>query len=217
MSPEWEHLITVWGYWLMAFGALIEGETFLIIGGIAAANALLHLPGLILLSVVGCLIHDSFFFYIGRFAGLKILKRKPNWQPRIYSITKLLERHDFWLIIGFRFAYGLRTIIPFALGVSKITNSKFLFFDLIGAILWSFIFILGGYYFGQGLLLLMKQLDLSDFVRTHWLLSLAALIIFVSLVMFTIMYVQKKRRKSKNMIQQLSQPKETKTEMKVDD
>ena len=29
MSPEWEHLITVWGYWLMAFGALIEGETFL--------------------------------------------------------------------------------------------------------------------------------------------------------------------------------------------
>ena len=197
MSPEWAELINTWGYWLMAFGAIIEGETFLIIGGIAAANGLLHLPGLIVLSSIGCLLHDGFFFYLGRFGGERLLSKKPHWKPRVRKVTNLLEKYDFWLIIAFRFAYGLRTIIPFALGLSRISNIKFTIFDLIGAIIWSCFFILGGYYFGQGLILLMHKLDISDFVKEHWLIFTIGLILVVFLCWFLFVFFQKKRRNKK--------------------
>jgi membrane protein DedA with SNARE-associated domain len=195
MSPEWAELINTWGYWLMAFGAIIEGETFLIIGGIAAANGLLHLPGLIILSSIGCLLHDGFFFYLGRYGGERLLRKKPKWQPKVNRVTDLLEKYDFWLIIAFRFAYGLRTVIPFALGLSKISNIKFTIFDLIGAVIWSCFFILGGYYFGQGLIVLMHKLDISHFVKAHWVEFSIGLISFIFIVWFLFIYFQKKRKK----------------------
>ncbi|MFT6836241.1 MAG: membrane protein DedA with SNARE-associated domain [Francisellaceae bacterium] len=198
MSPEWQILINTWGYWLMAFGAIIEGETFLIIGGIAAANGLLHLYGLILLAIIGCLIHDGFFFYLGRFGGAKILQKKPFWQSKIERVTRLLDKYDFWFIIAFRFAYGLRTIIPFALGLSKISIFKFTVFDLIGAIIWSIFFIVGGYYFGQGLMVVMHKLSLTDYVKHHWLISTLALVSFLVVSTFLVYSVKKFIKRSKD-------------------
>ena len=195
MSPEWQALINTWGYWLMAFGAIIEGETFLIIGGIAAANELLHLPGLILLAIIGCLFHDGFFFSLGRFGGTRILHKKPSWQSKIERVTRLLDKYDFWFIIAFRFAYGLRTIIPFALGLSKISIFKFVLFDLIGAILWSVFFIVGGYYFGHGLVILMEELSLTDLIKDHLTLSIIILVAIVIVIMFVIHYFMRKRQK----------------------
>ncbi|MCF6765571.1 DedA family protein [Thiotrichales bacterium 19S3-7] len=200
MSAEWETLIETWGYWLMAFGAIIEGETFLIIGGIAAAHDMLHLPGLILLAIVGCIIHDAFFFYLGRFFGRQIVERFPKTQSKIEKVTRLLEKYDAGLIIAFRFMYGVRTIIPFALGISKISNFKFMFFDAIGAIIWSAFFIIGGYYFGQGLIILIQKLNLGPLIRENWLLSAIILILFIFLVYFLIIWY-KNRRKYKKQLQ----------------
>ena len=69
MLDSLQHLIQQYGYSLMLVGALIEGETFLIAGGIAAQQGLLHLPGLILLAFIGSFIHDVACFLIGRYAG----------------------------------------------------------------------------------------------------------------------------------------------------
>lgn len=159
MTPELQHLLTVYGYWLMAFGALIEGETFLIAGGIAAHKGLFHLEGLILLALVGSTIHDVFFFLLGRFGGHAFVKRKPQLYSRVEGVLNTFEKYGVWLIIGLRFAYGLRTLIPTVLGMSHISFRKFLFFDLIGGVLWSCTFIIGGYYFGALLDQIMAVLD----------------------------------------------------------
>ncbi|MDO8954971.1 MAG: DedA family protein [Gammaproteobacteria bacterium] len=151
MSPDLQHLLSVYGYWLMAFGALIEGETFLIAGGIAAQHGIFHLGGLIALAVVGSTIHDCFFFLLGRYAGVGLFKRKPSFYERSKNILALFDKYGVWLIIGLRFAYGLRTIIPTVLGVSHISFKKFFIFDLIGGVIWSVTFIVGGYLFGATL------------------------------------------------------------------
>ena len=159
MSPEVQHLLITYGYWLMAFGAIIEGETFLIAGGIAAHKGLFHLEGLILLAVVGSTLHDVFFFLLGRFGGHEFVKRKPKLYERVEGTLVTFEKYGVWLIIALRFAYGLRTMIPTVLGMSHITFRKFLFFDIIGGILWSCTFILGGYFFGA---VIDRFLDIFD-------------------------------------------------------
>lgn len=94
MNPDHITLIQDWGYWLMFGSAIIEGETFLILGGIASAAKIMDLKIVFLLSVLGAFIHDSFFFYLGRYLGLKLLKKKPNWQPKVERVTILLEKYD---------------------------------------------------------------------------------------------------------------------------
>lgn len=159
MPPEIEHLLTVYGYWLMTFGALIEGETFLIAGGIAAQKGYFHLEGLIALALLGSMVHDCFFFFLGRFGGHEFVKRKPGLYAKSERMLELFEKYGVLLIIGLRFAYGLRTLIPTVLGMSHLSNRKFIFYDFIGGIIWSNTFILGGYFFGAVLDRFMSQFD----------------------------------------------------------
>ena len=159
MTPEIAHLLSTYGYWLMAFGALIEGETFLIAGGIAAHKGYFHLGGLILLAFVGSTIHDCFFFFLGRFGGESFIRKKPQLYEKAERVLDLFEKYGVWLIIALRFAYGLRTIIPMVFGISHISTSKFIFYDMIGGVLWSCVFILGGYFFGAVLDQFMSGFD----------------------------------------------------------
>ncbi len=181
MTPELAHLLSTYGYWLMAFGALIEGETFLIAGGIAAHKGYFHLGGLILLAVVGSTIHDCFFFFLGRLGGDRFIKKKPQLYEKAERILDLFEKYGIWLIIGLRFAYGLRTMIPTVFGISHISNAKFIFYDVLGGILWACTFILGGYFFGAVLDQVMTQFDNYSAYVFYGLLGLAGVVLLLGL------------------------------------
>ena len=47
--------------------------------------------------------------------------------------------------------YGLRTVIPFAIGMSTIPTSEFIFLNIIGALVWALVVGTGGYLFGNAL------------------------------------------------------------------
>jgi membrane protein DedA with SNARE-associated domain len=162
----------------MAFGALIEGETFLIAGGIAAQKGIFHLWGLIALAVVGSTIHDCFFFLLGRYAGTGLFKRKPILYERSKAILDLFDRYGVGLVIALRFIYGLRTVIPTVLGVTHISFKKFFLFDLIGGLLWSVTFIVGGYLFGVTL-----EALIGDFSEYGYLLGILLVAGFATTVL----------------------------------
>lgn len=194
MSPEYISLLQHWGYWLMFAAAIIEGETFLVIGGIAASTAMLYLPLVFVLALIGCMLHDGVLFVLGRQSGQRILKRKPNWQPKVERITRLLEKYDWMLIIAFRFAYGIRTIIPFALGMSRISTTKFFIFDFIGGIIWVSVFLFSGYYFGNAILVIIDTFSLKDLVRHHWIAMSIGLCIVIFMISGLLLYLRYRRR-----------------------
>lgn len=149
MPESVQHFISHYGYWAMFIGALIEGETFLIAGGIAAKHGLLGLPGLIGMAVIGSYLHDNIFFYLGRFGGQRILQRSPKIAKQAEKGLALFDRYGLWMVLGCRFFYGLRTIVPTVIGMSPMRTWVFAVLSLVGACLWSVIFIVGGYLFGE--------------------------------------------------------------------
>jgi membrane protein DedA with SNARE-associated domain len=60
----------------------------------------------------------------------------------------LLERFHTLVIVGFRFVYGFRTVTPFALGMSDVRTSRFVFLNGVGAFLWATTCGVLGYLFG---------------------------------------------------------------------
>lgn len=194
MTAEYQHLIHVYGYWLMAFGAIIEGETFLLAGGIAASQGLLHLPGLILLALVGSTLHDHFFYLIGYFGGKPLLRRFKSLEQKSHQGLILVDRYGIGLILALRFLYGFRTVLPVILGMSPIRYYKFLLFDVVGGVLWSAFFIIGGYYFGKALERIIHKLEYYE--AQAWMIALGGLIFLVVLgfIIFGVRrYILKKR------------------------
>ncbi|ODN43785.1 DedA family protein [Piscirickettsia litoralis] len=177
-------------YIMMFFAAFIEGETFLLLAGIEAAHSIsrygaLHLPLLILIAVIGSTIHDQLLFALGRFWGGPLLARWPKIEKKAAHVQRLLEKYDIWLILALRYAYGLRTAIPIVLGTTKMPWGRFFIFDVIGGVLWSSTFILGGYYFGIALKELLKHLG-------HY--KGAVIVALVVLVIAIIIFIWRGRR-----------------------
>lgn len=177
-----QELIAQYGYWLMALGAIIEGESFLIAGGIAAKHGLLSIPWIIVLAVVGSTLHDCTLFFTGRYAGGWVLKKKPNMRAHVERVTALLERYGVGVILFMRFAYGLRPIIPTALGLSHIPNKKFIIFDIIGGILWSFTFVFAGYLFGEALDMILKRLSDHHDLVVYILIAIGVIVMLGFLI-----------------------------------
>jgi membrane protein DedA with SNARE-associated domain len=77
-----------------------------------------------------------------------------------------LPLHQTALILGFRFLYGLRTITPFALGMSRVRRGYFFLLNTLSALVWATAVGTGGYLFGNVLRIIMvdiKRYELKVF------------------------------------------------------
>ena len=77
-----ESLITQYGYPILFIGTFLEGETVLVLGGVAAHLGYLSLDGVIACGFSGTLFGDQLYFFLGRRHGQSLLQRRPTWQKR---------------------------------------------------------------------------------------------------------------------------------------
>lgn len=179
-------LVSTYGYAAIAIGTFFEGETILILGGLAAHQGYLQLPWVIICAFAGTMVGDQLYFYIGRIQGYSALEKRPRWKRKSERIFRLLKRHQVLLILGFRFLYGTRTITPFLIGISRVSPFRFLILNFIGAAAWATVIGGLGYAFGQTMETLIGN------IKQYELLISLVLVAIGSLV-WTIYYVLSKR------------------------
>lgn len=181
-----EQLISTYGYAAIGIGSLLEGETIVVLGGFSAHRGYLELPWVILAAFLGSLLGDQLYFYIGRAKGEGILERRPHWRARSERIFSLLHRHQDWLILGFRFLYGLRTVTPFLVGAAGISPVRFFALNMVGAAGWAVVVGVAGYLFGQVLEVLIGDLK-------HYELILFGILVAVGVLAWVGRYLKKGR------------------------
>ena len=142
-------LIENYGYLAILAITFIEGETIVILAGIAAHLGYLELPWVIAAAITGSLSGDQLWYYVGRHWGPKIIARRLSWQDGAKKVYGHLERHQYWLILTFRFYYGLRNVTPFVVGAAQIPRLRFFVLNSIGAVIWATVFAGAGYSLGK--------------------------------------------------------------------
>lgn len=180
-----EQFIQDFGYWAVLIGTFLEGETILVLGGFAAHRGYLSLPVVIIVAFLGTVIGDQLFFYLGRKHSPSILKRRPGWQRKIEKAQRLINRHEILILLGFRFIYGLRAVIPFTLGLAAISPRVFVPLNIMGAIIWAVAIGSAGYYFGHALEVFLGHLKQFEL----WIM---AGIVFSGVVVWLMYYRNRK-------------------------
>lgn len=130
-------LIETHGYWVLAAGCLLEGETILVLAGLAAERGYLHPFGVVVVASVTAFISDQVLFWVGRWRGPALLARWPALAAKAVRVHELIHRYHAPVIIGMRFAYGLRVPGPIVLGSSALPALRFAVIDAFGAVLWA--------------------------------------------------------------------------------
>ncbi len=151
-------LIDTYGYLAVFIGALLEGETVLVMAGFAAQRGYLQLPAVMAVAFLGGFIGDQLLFFLGRRHGHRIVARFPAMAQRVAIVDGLLSRYHAPLIFGIRFMYGLRIVGPIALGMGTVSAGKFFIFNLLGAFVWAILIAGAGFLFGQTLELVLHDI-----------------------------------------------------------
>ena len=167
MDSSLAQLISDYGYLAVFVGTLLEGEAILMLGAYAAHQGYLSLPLVIGVAFFGATLGDQIFFLLGRRFGAGLLARFPGLRQRAARVDRLLLRYHGVVIVGIRFAYGLRIAGPIAIGMSTLPAWRFFLFNAVGAVIWAPLIGGAGYLFGHTLdwlLADMKHYEAIGFV-----------------------------------------------------
>lgn len=144
-------LIDSYGYAAVLVGTMLEGETVLVLAGFAARRGYLALSWVVLAAFVGGICGDQAFFFLGRSRGRKFLSSRPHLRSKLKKIEALMLKRRNALVLGFRFMYGFRAVVPLVVGMSGYPFRRFLLLDALGAIVWAALVGTAGYFFGIAL------------------------------------------------------------------
>ena len=143
-----QQLIADYGYWALFAGTFMEGETFFLLGGIAARQGMLSPWGVALAALAGGFVGDQVFFLLGKWRGVELLSSSRRLARKAVKVRSLVRRHALALMLLSRFLYGFRMVIPLACGTSGIHWLTFLGLNFISAVAWTLVFGGLGYVFG---------------------------------------------------------------------
>ncbi|MGE8099599.1 DedA family protein [Pseudomonas fluorescens] len=145
------HLLATYGYWAVFIGCVMEGETILILGGMAAHQHLLKLWPVIAWASAGGMLGDQLLFWSGRYFGTRLLPRLKRQQAQIKRVSGLIARYPSMSVFSVRFLYGMRLVGPMVIGASGLSPLRFSLWNMLGAMVWATLFVSGGYWAGEAL------------------------------------------------------------------
>lgn len=151
--------IADYGYWALFAGTFLEGETFFLLGGVAAHQGLLNPWGVAAAAMAGGFLGDQLFFLLGLWRGVEMMARSRRLARKAVVARRLVRRHAVPLMLMSRFLYGLRMVIPLACGAARIHPLLFLTLNLVSALIWALVFGGLGYLFSGWVLAHLDSLS----------------------------------------------------------
>lgn len=148
LTELWNNHVGTWGYLILFFWSILEGEIGLIFAGLASHDGHMNLFLAVFVAGLGGFVGDQIYFYIGRL-NKRSLGKMLQSQRRKFALAHLLLKKYGWPIIFIqRYMYGMRTIIPISIGLTRYSAIKFAIINLLSAWVWAGITIVFVWYFG---------------------------------------------------------------------
>ena len=142
-------MLSQYGYGAILLGALLKGESTLLLGGYAARQGYLKFAGVAAIAALGGFLGDQLYFSLGRYAGVFLHRRFPAVGVKIRRTDQWILRIPALSVIGVRFLYGFRIVGPIAIGMTTMSWLRFALLNGIGAVLRAVLITALGYPFGH--------------------------------------------------------------------
>jgi len=174
-----EELIKEWGYIILFLYSFGGGSIALVVASILAYNGELNIVFILITAGVANFIGDQFLFFIARNNKDQAKQMMKKHKRKIALSHLMMRKYGYLVIFIQKYIYGIKTLIPLAMGLTKYDTKKFIIFNFLATIVWTLIIGIGAYMLGE---LVYQYID--DF-KTYGIL-------FVVLALFGIGYLFKK-------------------------
>ena len=187
------NLLKEYGYIILFIWSIFEGETGLVMAGVLSHTGDMNIVLSITVAALGGFAGDQLYFYLGKWNKKWVLEELHAHRTKFARARLLLRKYGGWVIFIQRFIYGMRTIIPMAIGISGYDPKKYAFINLFSAFVWAAVTIVPSYIFGEEIINLIKWL------KHHWYFGIGFAVAVLALLWY-INHREDKKREIKKLI-----------------
>lgn len=187
LEEKFIYLLKTYGYIILFAWSMLEGEMGLIMAGLLSHTGDMNIYIAIFVAGLGGFAGDQVYFYIGRFNKAYVHKNFKGQRRKFALAHLLLQKYGWPIIFVQRYMYGMRTIIPISIGLTRYSGKTFAFINLISAWCWAAITIVPAWYFGE------QILDVLHWVKEHWYFALPFAITIGGSILYYFNKVTKKK------------------------
>lgn len=171
-------------YIVIFLGAGFGGEVALLTLAFLAAQNVIGIPPLLLLSFLGIFFSDILWFFLGKTKLIKniITHRYTNGTILVINqaIHRLSKGSDLFALIFAKFIVGTRILLLMHIGTKNIDLQKFIRYDSIAVIFWLAVIIPIGLLFGFGFTYFAQILE-NVYATIGFVLLVAILLIMLKI------------------------------------
>lgn len=155
----------------------LPGDSLLFVVGALSALGSLNIFSVFLIMFFAAVLGDTVNYHIGKSVGPHVFRAKSSWffnKEHLFRAQEFYNKHGKKTIVIARFVPIVRTFAPFVAGIGDMKYRDFFAYNVIGALLWCGLFIIGGFFFGN---IPWVQDNFGTFILAIIFLSLMPLVI----------------------------------------
>ncbi len=164
--------LSTWGYLALAFFSFGGSLIVVAAAGVLSFMGEMNLIVALIIATVFNYIGDMFLFYLGRYHKEDIKPYFVKHKRKIALSTLILRKYGVLAIFIQKFLYGIKTLIPISMALSRYDFKKFAFYNLLASPFFVAVIMLSAFYAGETIKTLFESFKEYPWVPFLFLFSL---------------------------------------------
>jgi membrane protein DedA with SNARE-associated domain len=150
MESMLENLET-YGYIVLFLYSFGGGFVALMGAGVLSYTGHMDLTTSIAIAFGANFLGDMMLFYMGRYHKKDVIAYMHKHKRKLALSHILMRKHGSWVVFLQKYVYGIKTLIPLAIGITKYNMKKFMILNLFASALWALAVGIGSYMAGEAI------------------------------------------------------------------
>ena len=168
--------LATYGYIALFLYSLGGGFVGLVAAGVLSYMGKMDLWLSIGVAFMGNALGDVMLFWLTRYQKPMMMETLRKHRRKLALSHLLMKKHGDWVIFIQKFIYGLKTIIPIAIALTKYDFKKFTLLNIFAAAIWALFFGFASYFFAAPLKAFAIYIYHNKWLAPVILLTLGALL-----------------------------------------
>lgn len=144
-----EDIIKDWGYLALFLYSFGGGFVGLAIAGVLSYAGDLNIVISIIVAGSSNFLGDQFLFYMARTNKSYAKETMKKYGRKVALAHLMMRRHGSTVVFVQKYIYGIKTLIPLAMGLTKYSFKRFTAYNILATIVWSILVGYSSYILGE--------------------------------------------------------------------
>ncbi|MBD3790244.1 MAG: DedA family protein [Campylobacterales bacterium] len=171
--------LETWGYLAIAFFSFGGSLVVVAAAGVLSYMGKMDLGIALSVAMIFNFLGDNFLFYLGKYQKKEVGKYFKKHKRKIALSILIMRKYGVLAIFIQKFLYGIKTLVPLSMALSKYDFKKFAFYNFFASIVFVLVIGLGSYFSGELFIAFFNAIKSNPWIMPIILFTIIGTVWFV--------------------------------------